>query len=303
MNRSASFRSAAIAIAWCVAMGFESLAANTNAVNTPPPMPALPQLRSPVESFRALLVMPAAERDAQLASRSTEAQQRIIVKIREYQTLTAEERELRLKATELRWYLKPLMSAPPTDRPAQLKSVPENLREMIASRLEQWDKISPSVQQLILTNQHGANYIAVGNTSPSGPPLPTDKIRAALSRRFEKLFELTEPEKQKVLATLSDAERQQMERTLESFATLSPAQRRQCIVSFTRFVGMNPTERAEFLKNAQRWSEMTPAERQSWRELVSTAPKMPPLPQISIRPPPLPSTPNRSHLSPTTNGG
>jgi hypothetical protein len=291
-----------ICLALIVSLLLMSCALFASGTNTPP-MPSLPELRSPVDSFRALLVMPVAERNAQLATRSAEVQQRIRAKISEYQGLTAEERELRLKATELRWYLKPLMTAPATNRAAQMKFVPENFRDMVAARLEQWDKIAPAVQKLILTNEHGANYLAAGSATPPVPPLPTEKIRAALQKRFEKLFELTDSEKEKILATLSDAERQQMERTLESFAKLSPMQRRQCITSFTKFVGMNPTERAEFLKNAQRWSEMTPGERQSWRDLVNTAPKLPPLPQISIRPPPLPSNPNRLPFAPTTNGG
>jgi len=114
---------------------------------------------------------------------------------------------------------------------------------------------------------------------------------------------LTPSEKEKVLATLSDAERRQMEKTLESFGKLSPMQRRQCVTSFTKFAGMSPDERQEFLKSAQRWSAMSPAERQSWRELVSAAPKMPPFPQITIRHPPLPANPHKQPAAVTTNGG
>ena len=74
-------------------------------------------LKSPVDSFRALLVMPTAERHQFVATRNTNTQERLVEKIREYQALTPEERELRLTATELRWYLLPLMSArPPTGR-------------------------------------------------------------------------------------------------------------------------------------------------------------------------------------------
>lgn len=302
MNLPLSIRPLVFAVFVCCALGIECYAATTNTFSAPP-IPALPEARSPVDSFRALLVMPTSDRNALLATRTAEARERILAKISEYQALTPDERELRLKATELRWYLKPLMSAPATNRTAQLRFIPENFREMIAARLEQWDKISPAIQRLILTNEHGANLVTVGRNTPTAPPLPTEKIRSALQKRLEKLFELTDTEKEKVLATLSEVERKQMERTLESFDALPPVQRRQCIVSFSKFAEMNATERAEFLKNAQRWSEMPAAERQSWRELVSTAQKMPPLPPIVVRPPPLPSNPNRPHLAPTTNGG
>ena len=270
--------------------------------NQPPSIPPLPTMKSPVDSFRTLLVMPATDRKEHLATRSAEVQKRLVDKIREYQALTPDERELRLKATELRWYLKPLMSSVATNRAAQLKVIPENMREMVGVRIEQWDKIPPGVQQMILTNQNGPSYIA--NVSPaSSLPLPTEIIRASFQKRFDRLFELTPLEKEKILATLSDVERQQMEKTLESFGKLSPMQRKQCVTSFTKFAGMSPAERQEFLRNAQRWSEMSPAERQSWRELVSSAPKLPPFPPITIKRPPVPENPNRPPAALTTNGG
>ena len=272
------------------------------ATNAPPPPPPIPAMRSPVDSFRALLVLPAAERKDQIATRSAEVQKKLVEKIREYQSLTPDERELRLKTTELRWYLKPLMSSPATNRAAQLSLIPESLRQMVANRIEQWDKLAPAVQQVILTNQHGTDYVARVSTVPPPPPLPGEKIRAAMKSRFDKMFELTASEKEKVLATLSDAERRQMEKTLEAFAKLTPMQRSQCQKAFSKFTGMSVEEKQEFLKNAQRWSDMSPAERQSWRELVSTAPRLPPLPNIS-RPPPLPPNPHKPAAALTTNGG
>ena len=288
---------------FCFLLNSLSAVANTNAQFTPPPVPPVPTMKSPVESFRTLLVMPTADRTEHLATRSAEVQKKLVEKIREYQALTPDERELRLKATELRWYLKPLMSVPATNRDAQVKLIPENLREMVAARIELWDKLPPAIQRTILTNQHGATYITLGPPMPPGIPSPADKIRVSLQQRFNQLFELTPSEKEKILATLSDAERRQMEKTLESFGKLTLSQRRLCITSFTKFAGMSPTERQEFLKNAQRWSEMSPAERQSWRELVSTAPKMPPLPFITIKHPPLPVNSRKTPAAVTTNGG
>ncbi len=278
--------------------------ANTNAPFIPPLAPPVPTVKSPVDSFRTLLVMPATDRKEHLASRSADVQKKLVEKIREYQGLSPDERELRLKVTELRWYLKPLMAMPATNRDAQVKLIPENLREMVTARIEQWDKLPSAIQQIILTNQHGATYVTLGPPMPPGIPSPAGKIRVSFQQRFNQLFELTPSEKEKILATLSDAERHQMEKTLESFGKLSTIQRRQCVASFTKFAGMSPDERQEFLKNAQRWSEMSPAERQSWRELVSAAPKMPPFPQITIkRPPPPPVNPHKAPAAVTTNGG
>jgi hypothetical protein len=264
--------------------------------------PPVPELKSPVDAFRALLVMPAAERRRFVATRNTNAQERLVQKIREYQSLTPEERELRLKATELRWYLQPLMHSPATNRPAQLALIPESMRGMVASRIEQWDRIPAPVQQMFLTNDQSAGYFARVAVPTKYPALPTAQIRRSLAGHINQLFDLTPGEKEKVLGILSDAERRQMEKTWDSFQELSPLQRRQCLLAFKKFSDMPPVERQEFLKNAERWSQLAPAERQAWRELVSLAPTMPPLPSMRVAPLPI-SAPPRKPVPATTNGG
>ena len=263
-------------------------------------VPPNPTLKSPVDSFRALLRMPAAERQAFLSSRNTNVQERLAQKIREYQTLSPEQLDLRLKATELRWYLQSLMRSPGTNRPAQLALVPETMREMVADRLEQWDRIPPTVQQMFLTNEQAVGYLArvdAANAPTNFPSLPARQIRQKMIDRVNRLFDLKPDEKERVLATLSDAERQQMEKTLEAFEKLSPGQRLQCLRSFKQLAEMSAAARQEFLKNAERWSQMTPAERQSWREIVRAAPYMPPVPLVKVPVPPKPGAPV------ATNGG
>ena len=280
---------------WCT-LGW----AQTNPVVTPP---SPPTLKSPVDAFRALLVMPAAERRQFLATRNTNVQEQLIQKIREYQALSTEQLELRLRATELRWYLQPLMRSPATNRSTQLTLIPAGIREMVADRLQQWDRMPLAVQQMFLTNDQAVGYLARLDTPTNYPPLPTVAIRERVMERVNRLFDLTPGEKDMVLATLSEAERQQMEKTLKSFETLSPSQRRQCLISFKQLTEMSATERQEFLKNAERWSQMTPQQRQSWRELVSAAPNMPPAPFIQVPQPPGPLNPRKAGASATTNGG
>ncbi len=287
------------AVVW-LALNLSSALADTNGASLTPP---LPMLRSPVDSFRVLLALPTTERKQYLTNRTVDVQKRLVEKIREYQALTPEERELRLTATELRWYLLPLMSAPATNRPAQLALIPPGPRELVATRLEQWDQLTPPVQRQLLTNQQSAGFFVGGESGSPLPVPPSEQIRRKLQGRFNRLLELTAGEKEKVLRSLSEAERRQMEKTLAAYDKLSPGQRQQCLRSFTQFATMSPTERQEFLKNAERWSQMSPAERQAWRELVSTAPIKPPLPIIKPRTPPLPRLPNRPAPSVVTNGG
>ncbi len=296
-NIAHNFRAGAVL--W-LALNLSSAFADTNEMSRTPP---LPMLKSPVETFRVLLALPTTERKQYLTNRTVDVQKRLVEKVREYQALTPEERELRLTATELRWYLLPLMSAPATNRPAQLALIPPGPRELVATRLEQWDQLAPPVQQQLLTNQQTAGYLVGGESGSPLPIPPSEQIRRKLQGRFNRLLELTTGEKEKVLRSLSEAERRQMEKTLAAYDKLSPGQRQQCLRSFTQFATMSPVERQEFLKNAERWSQMSPAERQAWRELVSTAPIKPPLPIIKPRTPPLPRLPNRPAPSVVTNGG
>jgi hypothetical protein len=295
-------------LVWCARSGATvwlilysaSVFADTNRVSLTPQQPTL---RSPVDSFRTLLALPTSEQKQYLTNRSIEVQRRLVEKIQEYQALTPEERELRLTVTELRWYLLPLMRAPATNRIAQLALIPSGPRELVATRLEQWDQLAPPVQQRLLTNRQTFSYFASLEAGANSAASPADQIRRKLESRFNQLLELSTGEKERALRSLSDAERLQMEQTLAAYGKLSPWQRQQCLVSFSRFATMSPAERQEFLKNAERWSQMSPTERQAWRELVSSAPTKPTLPNLKLLKPPRPRPPEASTSAIVTNGG
>ena len=283
----------------------------------PEPMPSMPVTRSPISFFRELLAMNAAERKQALTNRSPEGQKLILAKVREYESLQPDERELRLRVTELRWCLLPLMTAPATNRPAELAAIPIRDRKLVEDRLQEWDKLSPEVQKELLANQATIAYITdIEGRTPeqrrqmleSIPParrnaletniskwdlVPEDQRRKMLSR-FSGFFDLTAQEKQKALNTLSGPERRQIDKTLQTFGSLPPDQRDQCIQSFEKFAGLSRAERQQFLKSAERWKLMSPSERQAWRELVRNLP--PPLPPDV---PPLPVSPRRPRPAPS----
>jgi len=257
------------------------------------------------------------ERESYLTNRPPEVRDRILAKVREYLALAPDERELRLDATELRWYLPPLMRESPASRDAHLAQVPDHLRNLVRNRLEQWNLLPPQSQQEFLDNESALRYFS--HVDPTNaPPEPglqrgpsndeqarwlalSDAQRQRITERFNQFFELKPDEKQKTLDTLSDTERAQMEKTLQSFDKMPPAQRAQCIRAFTKFAGMSPAERAEFLKNAERWSQLPPQERQAWRDLVAQVPLWPPLPIANIMPPVPPHLPPHSRPAVATN--
>jgi hypothetical protein len=244
-------------------------------------VPPLPQAQSPVGFFRQLLAMTPPERTAALTNRTPEVRARILAKVREYQALGPDERELRLRATELRWFLTPLLRVPAAEREPRLAQVPEELRGLVQSRLAQWDILPPPLQQEFLANDQTLHYFA--RVVGTNQPVATAKQKK-ITEQFNQFFELTPAEKTQALTILSDAERAQMEKTLKSFEQLPPPQRLACMRNYAKFAGMNATERAEFLKGADNWTKMSPKERQTWRDLVAHVPQWPPMPPAT--PPP-----------------
>jgi hypothetical protein len=264
-----------------------------NSSATAKELPLSVRKQSPVDFFRQLLLMTPDERDVFLTNRPPEIRARILAKVAEYEALDPNERELRLRATELRWYLLPLLHESPTNRDTRLKQVPASVRDLVQDRLAEWDILPPTLKDEFLEHEHILRYFArmdaSNNPAEDSTHAPSVTERAkwnALSepeRRqiaggFNQFFDLSPDEKQATLNTLSDAERRQMTKTLQAFEKMPPTQRDECVNAFAKFASMSDKERVEFLKNAERWSAMSPAERQAWRDLVVNVPQWPPLP-------------------------
>ena len=289
--------------------------------------PPLPTLKSPVDIFRELLVLTPAERTKALADRSVATRKGLLEKLREYQGLNANEREARLLATELRWWLLPLLRLPATNRTNELTLIPTRLHKLVEDRLQAWDLLPPELQQAQLDNEDVAQLftrlegrtaqqreLILKNISPERRQLLEAGVarwtamsaedRHQTCEQFDHYFELTAREQGRVLSKLSGTEREQMELTLQSFAKLPREQRSVCLRSFAKFAGMSVEERQQFLKNAERWEKMSLADRETWRKLVKRVPDFPPLPPgFSGEAPPLPPALPRVSQPPVTNGG
>lgn len=268
-----------------------------------PPVPPVP--KAPTDVFRELLAASPADRDRMLASRSPQARQLIESKLREFEILPPAHRELRLRVAELQYHLSPLLRAGPAERDRLLAAAPADLRPLLTHRLEAWDALGEDQRRDLLDNEPSMTWFVRLQTLPATQVtnvlarIPAAQ-RAAVERGysrwialppaerarktadFQRFFELSEPERDKVLGTISPAERAQMDATLEQFAQLAPEQRARVVRGFQRFQELNATERMQFLQNAVRWQSMTPAERTAWRDLVHRVTQplpMPPNPQ------------------------
>jgi hypothetical protein len=267
----------------------QALAQQTNAPTSTQQAPALPlpavAPRSPVDYFRELLAMNLAERNQALVDRSPEARKQILAKVREYEAMKPNDRELRLRATELRWYLLRLMRTSPTNRTAQLERVPLNMRPLIDSRLSKWDALAPDVQTDFLKHEAALQAWCLQATNTTGnvrTNIPQELQAISETRlnelmdRYDLFMGLSPAERQKTLETVSDPERAQIEKTLQKFENLTPEQRAACVRSFMQFKRLTPQERRQFLSNAIKWSRMSPDERKQWQDLVDRQQLLPP---------------------------
>jgi len=279
-------------------------------------------MKSPVDAFRELLAMDASALRAALSNRNDQARERLRKKISEYKAMDADERELRLLTTELRWYVSRLMQVPATNRTEQLADIRSDLRPLVASRLERWDQVDEELREKYIQSEEAMSLLLKYSKASAGlqqllvaevPPAMRATLQQALARLdamspvqrarafdvFENMFTVTAAEKLSALKVMSEVEQKQMEKTLEAFNQLSIERRKTCIRSYEKFVGLTPTERALFLRNVQKWEKMSPKERQEWRELVKNVEILPPMPEAKPMLPPMPPTAPRRLL---TNG-
>jgi hypothetical protein len=272
---------------------------------------AEPVAESPVQAFRKLLSMPSAEQQAYLSKYSPATRQRIEAKLQEYEIMPPDVRELRLRVTELRWYLLPLMQDSPTNRAAKLAAVPDTYRGLVAARLDEWDLMPPTLKDEVLKYEStisrfigrnaGGKIVLQPRTDIRTLPDPerreqeaklaswqslSEPEREQMYASFEHVLELGPAEKQKTLDALSPPQRVEAEKVVTPIEKWPRSQQLQYLAAFRQFAKMTPAERDQFMKNARRWQQMSPAERQAWRDLAQQLAEMPPLP-ADVPPPSL----------------
>jgi hypothetical protein len=265
-----------------------------------------------VDFFRELLAMPSADREKVLANRSAQSRAFLESKLNEMEALSSENREALLQTLQLRWVLLPLMKTPPDRRGPRLAALKDTDRRLVEERLQEWDRLPEDLQKKVLENE---NVIRLFFRSETNAPQPSlnltltnltaaqreqmekdwnrwaalpEEERAKILGQFERFFELSRKEKERIMGEMSPLEQRKMALALKQYARLPKALRESCLRGFQKFAALPPEEQQEFLNNAERWRKMSPEDRQIWRDLVNRLQPKPPLPPRPYRPPPLP---------------
>lgn len=272
-----------------------------------PEPPALPPRKAPAQQFRELLAASPEQRTEYLARKSPKSREVIEAKLREFEALSPEQRELRLRVAQLQYFLSPLLAVEPAARTNLLSVVPDEDLPLIQQRLRAWDALPSEARRDILESERSlSHFVRLETTDPAqlvavvqqAPAAARPEIEAQLQRwlalapderarktaGFQRFFDLTEAERDRTLRQLSSTDRAQMEQTLASFENLPAEQRDHCVRAFRKFARMSAAERAEFLRNAQKWQTLSASERDAWRRVVQRVMDQPPLPPaINLR--------------------
>jgi len=249
--------------------------------------------RNPVAAFRILLAMRSDARTTELAAKPARVREVLATRLREYDALAPVEREARLRATELHYYLNPLLNTIPATRAAQLATVPESLRPLVEERLAAWDNLPAEIQREVLTNERLLQAMtrpAVPNAFPPLPPGLEPKVpdnvthwqtldarqREQLLDNFTHYFRLDERAKTRVVAALPEPKRAEATRTLGEFEQLTAEERAACLAALKKLGQMSAAEQAHFYANAEQWKKMPESERAAWRKVVIEFPPLPP---------------------------
>jgi hypothetical protein len=286
MKRSVFQRSLVLAFLLSATPGVAQPPAGRATALLPPLSP------SPIDLFRRLLATNETGRAQFTAGKAEPMKQYIESRIREFEIMPVNQRDAKLQALELRWYMPQVMKLKPADRASRLETVPEPMRSIIRQRLLLWDILPPQLQQEVLDNETAIKFFerpeqAAGSEGALGAMSVgqrsdlekryrewmalSDVKRREIIGRFDEFVGMPEAAKSNALTRLTNTDYAQMQQTLSQFNNLSKEQRVQAMQGFRKFAELSPAERAAFLKTADRWRTMSEKDRDLWRNVVSRA--------------------------------
>lgn len=266
-----------------------------------------------LNQFVRLLAMEKDQRAKALASRP---ETRVFLRgeLEKYDRMTVEDREAELQSLRVWYHLRALVSVPRAVRNEALKMIAPTDREMVERRLRRWDLLDADLQREVMEHDRFIRYVLELDGLPKAEqvkrePLLPESLREVWDSRleqwhdvpadrrriiyhnFKKFFDLTVSERDRVLKTLSQKERDQVKPSLDAIAALdklTPEERAACLESFKAFAETAPNSEKFLLHldTLRRWNELSSKERDTLRNVHRLmAPLLPPVPGDVTVPP------------------
>ncbi len=235
--------------------------------------------------------------------------------------MSKEDREAALQGLRVWYYLREMVKYPAEIRSIALTMIPGADRELVEIRLKRWDKLPPDLQTEVMEHERMFRYVlqldglnraqqeALAHDLPESLREKWDdrlekwhhltlERRQQIYGQFQKMFNLSPRERNKVLETLSEQDRTQAERSLLIFQALEKlplAEQKACIDAFLSFIESPPNsnQRNQRLEELSRWRAYPADVKASWNSVFKFVPPLP------GQQPPLPGTPQA--MQGTTN--
>ena len=259
---------------------------------------------SPVEKFRHLLNVNPSELESELDTFPKETRSRINAKISEYRELSVEQRHQKLMATELRWYLPPLLNIDQETRDLHLKKLDPGLANVILQRLKTWDSLPDELKSsslksgLIIGHLSKAplqnpplpntarTEVVTSVTAHSAPKLPStsedgksvDKAIPVSQERLQRLQAYFEMSQEAKNATLKDASVMNdpiFISRLNWLENMPEVLRERVLSHLIRFQDLSNKEKKAFGQSIKTWNRLPKSEKQALRNLVKRTPPFP----------------------------
>ena len=201
-----------------------------NSVSEDPKNVSEPPLPTPVDEFRRVLHQSNQIQENYLAKYPEGKRIVLKAKLKEYASFSEIERNARLGALQLRFYLEPLMALPHSERTPALAKVPLEFRKNVEARLQEWDLLPPPLQQEVIESETlRRHFVRIEFASSAARKAILEKMTAServkveegfghwrglpaserekMAARFERFFEMKDTEKEKTLQDFSAEER------------------------------------------------------------------------------------------------
>nr|MBI1231025.1 hypothetical protein [Cytophagales bacterium] len=232
---------------------------------------------SPIEHFRFILNLSSEDLEKYIVRQKPHVQAILRKKVEEYASLSIAEKDFRLRATELHYYLDSLLEHNSTVSLASLPPLPESLREEIMRAVHFWNNLSNAQRDLLFTKKATISYL-VSLSSENAPPMPVN--RPAMSSEWANLYHFLQLpyEKQKdFLGSHKLNKAPKMQKVLEAFSKMSMDEKERSANALVCFLSFPRDLQDRVSDGLTHWNSLDPSERTVWREIAGRSPTIVPM--------------------------
>lgn len=232
---------------------------------------------SPISKFRTILNWSPEERSQFVKKQPANVQRILERKIMEYEALSESQREFRLIATELHFYLDPLLVGNRNIDPSAVQEVPPHLRKYIDQSVGFWNRIKPAHRDLLLAKKEAVSYLI----SISSRLYDLEKLMPKPAPEWDNLYNFLQLPHNKQLSFMKAYQIKpsiEMEKLLVAFQGLEDEEKRNCAHAFVCYLSFPNNLKTQFVDGLAEWSQKKPSERSIWREIASKYPRIRPVP-------------------------